>query len=182
MRVDLKIKRVFDAAAAPLELAGMDGGVDQARPDVKHTMTRRALVGAAPAAFAAAHLPTVAFGKHPDAELLALGEPYEHTLAAIKSLGSAYARAEERFFAQREDSCLDEDALRTLTGVDCAEDAYHSALDQSSLVIDRIVGMPARTVRGLAFKAMVSRRECNGLPELIDSIVADLIAAGSYES
>lgn len=173
------IKRMVDAATKqPVTGAEACGRLDR---EEQNMMTRRALIKAAPAAVVAG-LPALTLEKYPDAELLALGEPYEQTFATIKTLGSAYARAEEQFFAQRRASHLDEHALRMMTGVDRAEDAYHRALDRGDLVIDRIVDTPARTIRGVSFKAMVSRRECNSLPDLIESIVADLIAMGSHEA
>ena len=93
------------------------------------TLTRRSLVAAAPAAIVAAALPTLAAGTHPDAELLALSEPYERTYAAARAVSPAHSEAEDAYFAAKEaHPDLDRAVLEKMSGLDVAAARWVAAL------------------------------------------------------
>ena len=152
-------------------------------------LTRRGLVAAAPAAIVAAALPALAqqglptFGDtHPDAELLALREPFERTYVAAQAVSPAHSRAEDAYYAAKDaHPDLDRAVLEKMTGLDVAAARWEAALDINSEVIRQIVNTPARTLDGLIFKAKICDRE-DTHPDLAESIVADLVAMGGLDA
>ena len=141
-------------------------------------LTRRSLVAAAPAAVVAATLPALTAGAHPDAELLALREPYERTLAGMDAVSPAHSRAEEAASAaMRAQPDRDRDEVEEEVGLDVAAELWEAAVDANSEVLDQIAEKPAFTLEGLLFKARVCAR-ADYHPDLANAIIDDLVAMG----
>ncbi len=164
--------RTLAATAAPLPT-----------PSPLDTPDRRAMLASAGAAAVLAAIGTPATASHADdtdAPLLALREPYERTLAVMDHFTGPHSRAEDTYFALRLASPdAGERALRKRSGLTVAERDYNRATRANLRVIDRIAKAPARTLAGVVFKAEVSRREFDMDPDLVRSIVTDLLALGS---
>ena len=146
---------------------------------MSQSLTRRSLVAAAPAAVIATALPALAAGAHPDAELLALREPFERTWRVYTAALEQHSEAEGAAWSLRD--LPDDDARRV------AADAHHDATDvvvertgdANREIVDEMCRRPARTIEGLAFKARVSlEHEDNLYAELVTSIMDDILAMG----
>ena len=146
---------------------------------MKTNLTRRGLITAAPAAVAAASLlPMTGSGAaaRPDAELLALCEPYERTLADLQVAAKKHSPFEEAYFQRlRADPGADHDQVAAETGYDVAEDEYESVVSANTEVIDQIAGIQALTFEGILFKAEIAHRE-DLYKELVGSVIDDLVA------
>jgi hypothetical protein len=86
----------------------------------------------------------------------------------------------ERVVAVWEKEC---ERLKIETGFGAAEKREDEACDVVSALRDRIVAIRATTLDGLKFKARYAVEHCDGEPdqEVMESIVADLLAFGSGE-
>ena len=137
---------------------------------MSQTLTRRGLVVVAPAAIVAAVMPAHA-GAHPDAELLALREPYERTWRAYESALAVHGPVEAAWFAAKGSD--DAKAPEMIA----AEALVDEASAANRKIVEAMCELPARTVEGLSFKARVSQEhEDNLFEELVTSIMDDILA------
>ena len=146
---------------------------------MSHTLSRRGLVTAAPAAIVAATLPALAGGTHLDADLLALREPFDRTWKIYEAALEQHAAAEASAWSLRD---LPEDDRRRVAADerhDATDALVDSTGDANREIVDEMCRRPARTIEGLALKARVSLdHEDNLYPELVTSIMDDIVAMG----
>lgn len=146
---------------------------------MSHRLTRRGLVGAGPAAVIAASLPALAAGAHPDAELLALREPFDRTWAVYIAALDEHAAAEEAAWSLHDLPCDNARRLAADGRHEAADALVDSTGDANRKIVDEMCRLPARTIEGLALKARVSfEHEDNFYPELVTSITDDILAMG----
>ena len=116
-----------------------------------------------------------------DAELLALRAPFYATLAALKLAGDAHTVHEEAQIARHRDQLAPDPAADRRC--EAAERLMYRRDRANRDVVDRMIAIPARTVDGVAFKALASHKHENDLyPELVTSIMEDLIAMGGHDA
>ena len=140
--------------------------------------TRRSLVAAAPAAALVGSLPASADATGSDAELLALREPWQRSLAALAICGPAHTRAENALAdARRAQSSQFREDIQKEVGLDVAEAHRNAAVDANTDILDQIAATPARTINGLLFKAQACAK-ADYYPHLADAIIDDLVAMG----
>ena len=131
-----------------------------------------------------------------DHELLALRPIWLQTLAAFEAALETKSVIDERCFARYPAFPASEgwegdyvaycaeveriqavrDAIAAEEGSPAADELEETTSDANCEMVMRIAAIPARTLRGLAFKAEVSANWVHDHPELIDSLMADIVA------
>ena len=139
-------------------------------------LTRRGFAVAVPVAVAATGVPAFAASAHADAELIALQQPWASTLLGLALCGPAHTAAENAFAdAHKADPSRLRGDLEKEVGLDVAEAEWNGAVDANTEILDRIAATPARTLKGLLFKAKACAK-ADYYPDLADAIIDDLVA------
>ena len=132
----------------------------------------------------------------PDGELLALRRPwlasvqaFEEALTALDEAETRAARPpplmatdfeddpnEERYFVALEERDIQRAEADYEAGVTAAIDLEGRTGKANRAIVDQIVETPARTVAGIRFKVKVSINEAHLYPDLIASIMEDIVA------
>lgn len=142
--------------------------VPAAAPGLPSSSRRRLLLGAAAASIPIV-TPVAALEPHPDAALLA------HLPTVATALAVAHPLRFEllRLYEIAETNPAAQDAA------DAIYDRWSAALEACHPACEALVGMPAHTVEGACFKALVTIvSTCGGSidDDLIESVLTDLVA------